>query len=553
MRALMRAVLVSLGILSVAAQPADWVAEIAAVDMLYAPSEPSVLPVIGNGFLATTIASDSVYVSGLYNGYLTTGPSHGARVPAPLAVRAPGTVSDVALQLREATYYRRSFIDPAPGVPCFANTSVSCTNSASRVYVEQRFYAHRLVPSLLVMEVEVLLSDTHAAAAATSATDEDAPLAVLQLVNVPGPASPDVSFVAVPLPAGAPYSIVNGSTRVAETNSSGLQAAAVLVSAWPARNMLIVDTAGVTTAFVAVIRTTVETPAAQLVAAVEADFNLAQVLMANGTLHSSHVTEWANFAWGSGVDLVGPGRRDVAAASNASVYALLSSVRADRPFGIGPGGLQSGYNMHAFWDMDFWMAGFFAPFYPDVGMSLLRYRFDRIPGAIEKAQSYPPKYNGTMFPWESALTGVETCPSWADTGTYEIHISGDIAVAAWRFWQLSGGVAAGATPWLTSIGAPLMSGIADFFVSRALCDTPGGGADGGDLQISGVIPPDEYAENVTNRCVHVLVRVHQCLYMCINACACASMLVHVHQCLCAWCINACECATTTAGVRACIH
>ena len=95
-----------------------------------------------------------------------------------------------------------------------------------------------------------------------------------------------------------------------------------------------------------------------------------------------------------------------------------------------------------------------------------------------------------MFPWESALTGVETCPSWADTGLYEIHISGDIAVAAWRFYQFAGGIAAGPIPWLVDVGYPLLSGIADFWVDRAHKDTPGG-AGAPQLQISGVIPPDE--------------------------------------------------------------
>lgn len=119
------------------APPPSWQPAIAALDMLYASAEPAVLPVVGNGFMATTIASDALYVSGLFNGYLTEAPSHLARVPAPLAVSAPGTVCDVALQLREATYYRRSYIDPT-GAPCLPNATASCTNAATRVFVEQR-------------------------------------------------------------------------------------------------------------------------------------------------------------------------------------------------------------------------------------------------------------------------------------------------------------------------------------------------------------------------------------------------------------------------------
>ncbi len=29
-----------------------------------------------------------------------------------------------------------------------------------------------------------------------------------------------------------------------------------------------------------------------------------------------------------------------------------------------------------------------------------------------------------MFPWESAFSGAETCPTWAPEGMYENHISG---------------------------------------------------------------------------------------------------------------------------------
>ena len=38
------------------------------------------------------------------------------------------------------------------------------------------------------------------------------------------------------------------------------------------------------------------------------------------------------------------------AAPPASTYAILSAAREDRPYGIGPGGLQSGYNGHSFWE-----------------------------------------------------------------------------------------------------------------------------------------------------------------------------------------------------------
>jgi trehalose/maltose hydrolase-like predicted phosphorylase len=58
--------------------------------------------------------------------------------------------------------------------------------------------------------------------------------------------------------------------------------------------------------------------------------------------------------------------------------------------------------------------------------SLLLYRFNRLDGARQKAKSYDPPYSGTMFPWESAFSGVETCPTSAATGFFRIRI--------WTFW-----------------------------------------------------------------------------------------------------------------------
>jgi len=89
-----------------------------------------------------------------------------------------------------------------------------------------------------------------------------------------------------------------------------------------------------------------------------------------------------------------------------------------------------------------------------------------------------------MFPWESAASGVETCPSWASTGQLEQHISGDIAFAAKQFHAVINDV-----EWLRSKGFPLVSAIADFWVSKA---AQGTGADGV-AHIRHVIPPDEYA------------------------------------------------------------
>jgi trehalose/maltose hydrolase-like predicted phosphorylase len=63
-------------------------------------------------------------------------------------------------------------------------------------------------------------------------------------------------------------------------------------------------------------------------------------------LVSEHVDGWADI-WQSGLEVEGDD--SLAAAVNGSLYTLLSSLRADWPYGSSPGGLASaGYHGHIF-------------------------------------------------------------------------------------------------------------------------------------------------------------------------------------------------------------
>ena len=65
-------------------------------------------------------------------------------------------------------------------------------------------------------------------------------------------------------------------------------------------------------------------------------------------------------------------------------------------------------------------------------------------------------------------------------GLREIHISGDIAYATRQYWYATQDM-----DWLTAVGSDLVSGIADFYLSRSTVNANGG------LSINDVIPPDE--------------------------------------------------------------
>jgi len=331
--------------------PADWAPKIAARDMAYAPNDaaidPNNMPMIGNGFLATQVMSSSIFTAGLFSGYLTKDPSHRARLPATAAIAAPGTPGPAALDVREATYFRRSFLDPSPPGACTLASAASCSNAPARITIEQRWYAHRARPAVMVHEVQVL-PGPGVAAGARAAAAASAPFAMLLLKNAPGAPSGDLALApAAPAPPGA--SLLCGATRVAETNTSGLQQLCVAATELPA-GPLPVDAAAPTAVhtLLTVVRTSIETPAAALPGAVLAEFAAAAAAAAGGTLRGEHVAEWAETIWPAGFET---DRADLALAVNTSLYAILSSVRNDRPFGLSPGGLTAGYNGHSFWDV----------------------------------------------------------------------------------------------------------------------------------------------------------------------------------------------------------
>ena len=71
-------------------------------------------------------------------------------------------------------------------------------------------------------------------------------------------------------------------------------------------------------------------------------------------------------------------------------------------------------------------------------------------------------YRGAMFAWETGFTGAEVCPCVAGgTCLHEHHVSGDVAFAAYQYWQLTHNL-----DWLEKEGFLLAYEIAVFFESR---------------------------------------------------------------------------------------
>eukprot|EP01119_Soliformovum_irregulare_P008598 TRINITY_DN21702_c0_g1_i1.p1 TRINITY_DN21702_c0_g1~~TRINITY_DN21702_c0_g1_i1.p1 ORF type:complete len:726 (+),score=154.23 TRINITY_DN21702_c0_g1_i1:209-2179(+) len=407
---------------------------------------------VGNGYIATTVSSDTQYIGGVYNGRSSIDPSHRARIPATLAITAPAAnVTATALDLERGIYYRRS--------------EITLTNGNIQK-IEQRWYAHRLYRHLLVHE---LIVD------ATGCTMDSQ----LQLVSTPGANSTDLRLEVVE--ENSEYQVYVGTTLQPEEPNSDLVEVAYVTSLVPEKvevPMLRVSTYFFITATATSIDDLPSTPedTAKL------EWNKARNISSD--LMIQHVAEWSK-VWSSRITVAD--NLPLAQAINSSLYYILSSIRDDWDYGVSPGGLASnGYNGHMFWDQETWMYPTFAAFYPSIGEGMLRYRFNRIKGAQAKAASYDKGYSGTMYPWESAFTGEEVCPTSAPTGQLEQHISGDIAFAIQQLYRLSGD-----KHWLKTQGFPMLQGIATFWASRVAVQ-------GDQYVIDGVIPPDEYAVNVNN-------------------------------------------------------
>jgi len=172
-----------------------------------------------------------------------------------------------------------------------------------------------------------------------------------------------------------------------------------------------------------------------------------------------------------------------------------------------------GYNGHIFWDTELFMLPFFTLVHPDVACSLLKYRYDRLGPARERARR--DGCLGARFPWESADSGEEVTPAAGitpegkrvliATGEQEIHITADIAFSVFEYCRLTAD-----EQFYLECGAEILLDTALYWVSRLepreffphqpdasrSGERPRGGQTW--YEITGVMGPDEYHEAVSN-------------------------------------------------------
>lgn len=210
-------------------------------------------------------------------------------------------------------------------------------------------------------------------------------------------------------------------------------------------------------------------------------FVIFNLLTPRADLLVQHTNLWADL-WHGDIIIEGDlqSQQDV----RLGLYHLYAFGRGDSDLSIAPMGLSSqNYNGHIFWDTELWMYPPLLLLNQDIARSLVNYRSDRLEVAKRKALNFG--YKGAMFPWESDDTGEEATPAWALTGTFEHHITADVAIAFWNYYRVTKD-----KKWLTERGYPMLKEVADYWVSRSVLNADGS------YSIKNVVGANEFAPNV---------------------------------------------------------
>ncbi|MFI6868995.1 discoidin domain-containing protein [Nocardia sp. NPDC050406] len=187
-------------------------------------------------------------------------------------------------------------------------------------------------------------------------------------------------------------------------------------------------------------------------------------------------------------DIEVPGRAEVQGWIRGALYSMYSSTNAKQDNSVSPVGLSSdNYAGAVFWDADIWVFPALLQFAPELAKSIVEYRYRTLPAAQANAARLGLK--GSFYPWTSTSRGdLEECHSWDPPHCLtQIHLQGDIALAAWQYYE-----ATGDTAWLRDRGWPILSNLAAFWASRV---TPN---PDGSYSIRDVAGPDEYSNGVTD-------------------------------------------------------
>ena len=152
-------------------------------------------------------------------------------------------------------------------------------------------------------------------------------------------------------------------------------------------------------------------------------------------LHTAHIKRWANNWEMSDIQITSndPENYNSQRAIRQSIYHLLRARSTDpRALNCAKGSTSEMYLGSVCWDMEI----FFQPFYiytqPHLAKMTGLYRYGIIDGARRSAKAH--NYIGARYPWQTDRYGDEVC-SLFEYADHEIHITADIVVGLWHYYQ----------------------------------------------------------------------------------------------------------------------
>lgn len=216
-------------------------------------------------------------------------------------------------------------------------------------------------------------------------------------------------------------------------------------------------------------------------------------------LFAASQKKWADYWDMVEIDLESENDFDELAIRFAQYHLLIMTPFHDDRFSVGAKALTGeGYKGHVFWDTEIFILPYFQYTIPKIARNLLKYRFNIIEGARNKARKFG--YAGAMYPWETAFTGEEETPEWAAiniltgkatrvwSALKEHHITADIAYAVWNYY-----LSTDDEDFMNSYGSEIIFECAEFWFRRLQWNK-----DKNRYEIKDLIGPDEYTEHIDN-------------------------------------------------------
>ncbi len=207
---------------------------------------------------------------------------------------------------------------------------------------------------------------------------------------------------------------------------------------------------------------------------------------------SEHVYEWRMFWQIANIEL--KENAETTEALRFNNYHMRIASGSDSRISIGARALTgNAYEGHSFWDTEIFIFPFLLHTLPSLAKNCLEYRFNTLSAAKKRAKEMGNQ--GACFAWESTLDGEDVTPTQITlkghhrqvpifTGQQQIHVTADIAFAAWKYWESNRD-----RHWMWSQGLEVFIETARFWASRLTLE-------GSSYHILKVIGPDEYHHDV---------------------------------------------------------